>query len=315
MVDHVRVPAPELTPDLVHARRRYLVSEINAHSSRRRILRLAVAPTLVAVAGAGIFVGLDATSGRQGNAYAATPAPLTYDKPAGDTRSAHEVLLDLARVSEAQPAPGPGVYRYSKTAGWSLFTRVDGQQVTSKVMVSTGERWSKITDDSGQNRMTTGGKTTITTVKPHERSQMFDVSKLSTDVHELARQLAVGHPTSIGAAERIVAVTDLWGEEVPPPKLRGAVLRVLANEKGFVFQGEVVDRAGRRGLAVGVDSAYSGLPTRYSLIFDPLTGRLLASEQMLTTRAGKLNVKIPSVIGYSMWLADGRVDQIGVAPR
>jgi hypothetical protein len=34
-------------------------------------------------------------------------------------------------------------------------------------------------------------------------------------------------------------------------------------------QGEVTDRAGRRGVAIGFDSSNSGLPTRYMLIVDP----------------------------------------------
>jgi hypothetical protein len=44
------------------------------------------------------------------------------------------------------------------------------------------------------------------------------------------------------------------------------------------------------------------LPTRYTVIFSADTGGLIADEQVLTTTAGKLNVAIPAVIGYTLYL-------------
>ena len=127
--------------------------------------------------------------------------------------------------------------------------------------------------------------------------------------------LGVGHPTANGVAERLVAVTDLWKQQAPPPALQAAMLRVLATQPGLVNRGTVTDRAGRTGVAVSIDSSYTGLPTRYTLILDPTTGMLLDYEEMLTTTAGKINVPIPSVVSYTVWINYGDVGQIGDVPQ
>ena len=54
-------------------------------------------------------------------------------------------------------------------------------------------------------------------------------------------------------------------------------------------------------MAIYTDSDYSGLMTRYVLVFDPATGTLNASEEWLTTTAGALKVRVPAVISYSAW--------------
>lgn len=69
---------------------------------------------------------------------------------------------------------------------------------------------------------------------------------------------------------------------------------------GLELLGETVDREGRPGIAVGIESAGSGLPTMHTLIFDPLDGRLLSEEQVLTRTAGALGVPVPSVISYTL---------------
>ncbi len=57
------------------------------------------------------------------------------------------------------------------------------------------------------------------------------------------------------------------------------------------------------GLAVLADGDFTGLPARYVLIFNPTTGRLTASEQWLTTSAGKLGITVPASISYPHWLS------------
>jgi hypothetical protein len=60
--------------------------------------------------------------------------------------------------------------------------------------------------------------------------------------------------------------------------------------------------AGREGVAISTESDLSRLPTEYLLVFDPATGQLLDSEQILNKSAGKLGVPIPSVIAYTVYL-------------
>jgi hypothetical protein len=82
---------------------------------------------------------------------------------------------------------------------------------------------------------------------------------------------------------------------------------VLARSPGLIDSGEVTDRAGRPGVAVSLDSAYSGAPTRYTLIFNPDTGILLGEEETLLGNPGKLNVRPRSVIAYTAFLASDYV--------
>lgn len=65
-------------------------------------------------------------------------------------------------------------------------------------------------------------------------------------------------------------------------------------------------------MAVGVETDYSGLPTRLLLLVDPTTGRPLGREDILTTDAGALGVEVPAVIGYEAYLAADRVDETAV---
>ncbi len=122
---------------------------------------------------------------------------------------------------------------------------------------------------------------------------MYDVTALSHDPARLLGQFHRAHQAELGAAEVVTAFTDLWQQQVPPAALEAAALRVLAAQEGLVVRGTTTDRAGRAGVAVSVDSGYSGLPTRYTLIFNPATGMLLDAEQVLTTTAGLLNVHRP----------------------
>ena len=66
--------------------------------------------------------------------------------------------------------------------------------------------------------------------------------------------------------------------------------------------GETRDRAGRRGQAFSVDSDGHGRPARHAFGVDPANGLILDTEEMLTTSAGKPDVRIPAVISYQIYL-------------
>lgn len=237
---------------------------------------------------------------------AATPVMLTY-RPGPDQRSAADLLENLATATRKQVIPAPGTYQYTKIRSWSLYTSVAQGKAKSALVPSTQETW-RATDGPGVSRTTSSTGTVTHGPLP------IDNVKYSTDPIQLATQLAVGHPTSYGAAERITAVVDLILSHRVDPQLEAALLRVLARENGLVNQGVVTDRVGRQGVAVGVDANLGGLPTRYSLIFDPTTGALLDYEEMLTTSAGQLNVPIPSVVRYNVWAEHATTTKPGLAP-
>ncbi|WP_460366424.1 CU044_5270 family protein, partial [Actinocorallia lasiicapitis] len=271
--------------------------------------RLAAAGAVAAAVGAAGLTALD--SGAQ-QGFAATPPLLRY-VGAGSEKPQPILERIAANTAKAPDLIGDRKYSYLKARGWALWTRVDGRQVTSRIQERSTERWWasdgswRLIDRLDKTEDERGGPGT----DPY-MSRMFDIAKLSTDPKALKRQLAVGHPGD--GTERLVAVGDLYRVGPIRPRLRAAVLRSLKDVRGLVYSGRVTDRAGRTGLAFSVESAHSGLPTRHTLIFDERSGSLLGIEQLLTVSAGKLNVPIPSVISYEMFLAVGTTDSVDTRP-
>jgi hypothetical protein len=90
--------------------------------------------------------------------------------------------------------------------------------------------------------------------------------------------------------------------------VQAAILRLLARIGGLINTGSVVDRDGRPGVAVSLDSAFTGVMTGYTLIFDQQTGDLLDAEQTLIGKPRKdLDVQADSIIAYTTFLASGYV--------
>ncbi|GAB3279117.1 hypothetical protein GCM10027589_05540 [Actinocorallia lasiicapitis] len=270
---------------------------------------------LVGVTAAGLVAGLSLWAGGAGERRdrpvepVVTPTRLAFSARPGQV-SAGPVLNGLAAKARAQPSAGAGAYSYILNRGWALQTRVAGSAASVGVERSA-ETWATA-EGEGEIRTRRHGKREIIKTKAGEA--FYDVSTLSGDPKLLARQLAVGHPVANGPAERLIAVTDLLSSQILPPALQAALLKVLAAEEALVFQGDVTDRLGRRGIAIGVDSAFGGLPTRYTLIFDSRTGALLAEEKALTGSPGSLGVAPGSLLSYSLWVRTGRVSAIGDVP-
>ncbi len=293
----------------------------------RRATRTAARWAAVAAVTTALVVGGSVLDGdgwlpggqREGSAYAVTPPPLAPGALDGlsayglavptDPTDPAPVLTQIA--DRVQPLPDDtGTGRYARVAneGWYLHTRVDGRQVTSEIVLTATTSWTAA-DGSGALRSRVGDQDpSEEAFGPGGRSLVFALGGLSTDPSTLATQLEVAHPVANGPAERLVAITDLAREQPLPPAVRAAVLRYLAATPGLLLTGPVEDRSGRRGVAVHLDSDHSGLPTRYTLIIDPASGRLLGDEQLLTTTAGALNVPVPSVIAYTTHLDARYVD-------
>jgi hypothetical protein len=260
-------------------------------------------------------------------AYAATPALLAAADGGGS--AAQRLTAIAARAGAAPAPPRPGQDEHLVVRSWSLWTRIDGTQVRSAVVPDRTEIWRR-PDNSGLVRTSheapqfppgssrlswflhgaTGWSADPTTDRyPAGRfPAMWSGPPPATGIDAW---LAVGHPRQNGPAETLVAVTDLARERVLTPPVRAAVLRTVAALPGLTYDGTVTDRAGRPGQAYSVESDYTGLPTRYTLIVDAGTGVLLGFEQTLTTTAGKLGVQVPCVIGYDTFAVAG----FGTAPR
>ncbi|GIF01709.1 CU044_5270 family protein [Paractinoplanes rishiriensis] len=261
-------------------------------------------------------------------AYAATPALLSYANGGGDAAA---LLTGIA--ARAAGAPGPartGPDEHLIVQSWNLFTQIDGEQVRTAVVPVRTESWRSPTDagrvdvrygepefPAGSTRLSwrlqgsPGGEASPNT-------EIFAAGKFPAmwkgplpRPSDMKRFLAIGHPSTNGPAETLVAVNDLARERVLTPALRAAALRTLAALPGLTYDGAVTDRAGRSGQAFSVVSGHTGLPTRHTVIVDPATGALLGYESTLTTTAGKLGVRVPAVISYDTYVTA----EYGSTPR
>jgi hypothetical protein len=298
---------------------------------RRRLLLAgtagAAAAAVIAAGGLGAFSGASTPAA----VLAATPVLLSF-RTGGAIVTASQELLKVAASAGRQPdTTGTGRYQYVKTQGWYLNTAVSDKAARSAVVPETRQLW---TAPDGSGRLITqpgkpyfpsarsrraweenGGPAAVPapsdeTLGPGGSHLMWQPDSLSGDPVRLREQLDVGHPAELGPAETLVAVGDLYLEQSVQPAVRAAILRIIAGLPGLRYDGTTTDRAGRSGIGVSIDSDLSGLPTRYVMIFDPLTGQLLDSEEILTTTAGKLDVPIPSVVAYTVYLSSGRTDSL-----
>jgi hypothetical protein len=235
-------------------------------------------------------------------AEAATPPLLPGELDEG--RPARESLLALAERAERDTTvPGDGDRHRVRTRGWGLWTDADDEdRVTSRVVEVVSElEWNA--DRSGRLVSTADGTTDVMTWGPGEYEPAYPGLPFPSEPDALLERLEPGHHISeYGTPGLLSAIVDLYGESMPSPAVRGGLLRLLAERGDLVALGSMTDRQGRRTEAFALDSDHGGLPNRLILMFESATGRLLANEEVLTERAGLLNVRIPSVIDYRLYL-------------
>ncbi|MDV3220438.1 hypothetical protein [Intrasporangium sp.] len=282
------------------------------HAHGRRLAVIGIA-SCIALA---LVVGLPLLPWRAAQpAVAATPPLLSGQLAPGVTGPA--VADELGRIAaEAVRSDLPGRLGGSHAA-WDLATRVHGgEPVRSAVVplevsleVRADGSWRRLASygqpvagDLDATDLPAHGEVESDEVYPADLAPRIFPERLAEDESGLREQLAQAHPIDqLGTAELFVALTDLAKEQTPTPAARAALLGLLAEPDDVRALGAMTDRDGRPGRAFAVDSELSGLPTRYVLIVDPLTGRVLASEQILTERAGKLAVEVPAVVSYAVF--------------
>ena len=310
------VATPRRTPAAVaEGHRRRLQASVPRPRAAFTVLVAAVL-AVVAIAWVAVFPG---GGGRA--AHAATPGELAVLDGAAfaaagldSTGTAPQLLEVIAgRAATAPDDTGAGRYARIQTESWDLFTRVDGEQVTSEVVPQATTTWTAA-DGSGRtirSHLWPDGETdTQTTERLAGPALMWPLGSLSSDPLVLAQQLEMAHPVANGPAERLVAVQDLYREQPLTPRVRAAVLRYVAATPGLEVTGMVLDRAGRTGLALHLDNSLGGLPNVETIVIDPADGRVLAAETRLTETAGALDVRVPSVISYESYLEAAYVDDI-----
>lgn len=297
---------------------------------RRRVIVAATAAAMTAAVGVGVAIVV--IGGSSPPAYAATPPPLAFDRAAGRVPAA-ERLHQLAATAERTPDTGSTnrSIEHLYIAGWSLYSLVDGRRTNSAVVPVQQQSWRRA-DDSG--RIEQRYAAPIFASDAHRAAWWEEGSpgadtgwrtvdyppglfpgrwrgRPPADAAALAAWLRHGAPGAADGSAGLTAVADLLRERVLTGAERAVVLRFLAQIPGLAAAGDVVDRAGRAGEAFTLRSDSSGLPTDYTVIVDPDDGRVLAFEQMLTTSAGRLNVRVPAVVGYQTYLTAEQVRAVG----
>jgi hypothetical protein len=298
---------------------RWIIDEHPRTSSPRRWLTwAAAAASVVVLSVAAVTSGL--SDGTTVTAQAATPAMLTV-RPVDAGKA--KTLMGLAAISARQPSIDPRRIRSFRFREWSLSARIAGRTVTTAIVPVehsgswTAERSGRTTSTVGEpqfpssaSRKAWGHDGRDVRAGSVIEAQTFDAGEfplryqgvVPDEPAALRAFLAVGHPIdSYGPGELFVAITDLLSQQRLTPSQQSSLLRLLAVEPAVRVLGDVTDRAGRAGVAVVAEGDFTGLPTRFVLVFDPGTGALLASEAWLTTSAGRLPVSIPAVIDYKIW--------------
>ncbi|MGW0516486.1 CU044_5270 family protein [Crossiella sp. NPDC003009] len=299
--------------------RRILGSEppVRTRGTRsRRVLLLAAAAAAVVVTGAALLPG---SSPR---AQAATPAPLVVEPPAGPGRAAADLLRELATVTERLPEPRTdGLAEHLRMESWYLNSQVDRTGAVSAVVPGETDRWrfpdgsaavrTQVKEpafDSTEDRrrwVSEGSPGWDMTPKnerfgPGEEATAFD-GPPPGEAARFARWLRRGFDFAQEPFRVFTAATDAARTHVLLPRQRAWLLRALADTPGFTYDGMTTDRAGRRGHSVTLIDA-SGPPTRRTLVIDPADGRILDREEMVTSDPGELNVRVPAVISYEVYL-------------
>ena len=115
-----------------------------------------------------------------------------------------------------------------------------------------------------------------------------ELGEIPTEPPELAAWLedrvtdpnaGAGAGNGFSIAVRTLALTaEILTDPLASPELRAALYGAEGLIPGIEYFGQAEDSIGRSGVAVGAESANSGTPSRYSLIFDPKTSKVLASE-------------------------------------
>jgi hypothetical protein len=318
-----------------HAGRPATRLRVWATRSSRWALPAAVGTTVAAVAvlgaaGAGLVTaggtGHETPAGGSpppmvpASAPADTPSPLAMST-AGNPPAARPHLAALAKVAGRAPAaPGAGAYTYVHVQTWTAGRSRGARPI------SRDERLWWAADRSGRAETTalsqppsvpvpaapgaSASDTTTTTYEPGKVSVVVDSPSAQAPL--LAFQLADRHPLKEGPRGVLRAVADLYRSHHLDPAQRAAALQVLADTDGVDYRGTVVDRSGRSGVAVSVDS--DGGTTRDVAIFDPGAGRLLSYERVALVGAATSPSRSPALVAYVLYLNSGRTETAGATP-
>src|SRR6266498_1844329 len=222
-----------------------------------------------------------------------------------DPPPAHDMLVALSVRTAALPDPGPtGRYTYLRTMTWSLDAT--SSEPERQAAVRDEQLW-RAADRSGRKAVTDlSGPPGTTDYGPGALA--VRIEQPQTEAALLASQLHDFQDFRTGPQAVLRSVVDLYQEHALSPHQRAAAVRVLADTTGRVCRGLVLDRKGRAGIAISVDSDGGNL--REVAVFDESTGQLLSYEQVTLLRQPHPGVRPPAVIAFVLYLAAGYTDSL-----
>jgi hypothetical protein len=260
-----------------------------------------------------------------GQVAAPPPSEATTDPGPHPTVSGGGRVRCMGELANAVAARPPetlkaGRYTTVHSRWWGEDASYSEKQGSTQTMVTYESRLWRATDGSGRlDVIAIPGEPSreegSSTYTPGGLAGVLR-EPITTSPDVLAAQLQVHSPPQMGPQWVLHAVADVYqqGHATPQP-VRVALLRVLANQtSGLECEGTTVDRIGRRGIAVAVNS--NSDKARDRLIFDPVDGRLLADEQVILRNPPALSGPTPRTISYLLFLETGQVDHLPPAwPR
>jgi hypothetical protein len=277
-----------------------------SHSIQNALVATAILAEFVLIIGHPLF-------GWGSKSYTATPRPLAYNAPLPPSGQA--VLLSLSATAARQPdrpATARTPYAYVSRRWWRLPTRKPGQPPPSKVVPTVTDSWTA--PDGAGRVLSITRKARGPTVDDVIVRAGHPLPALTTNEAVLAHALGMPNPMVTPSALQFVEFTDLADSQPLSPPVDAVILRLLARQPDVVNNGTVTDRGGRSGVAVSLESDYTGPEILYTLIFAAGTGELLEADQTLTGTPGKLNVPQGSVLAYTTLLASGYVESTDARP-
>ena len=240
-----------------------------------------------------------------------------------------DALHDAAMAAESQPSPAGGrPYTYLQTREVALHTSDADERSWNVLESTTREEW--VTEDgAGRLRVVVGpshfagsgdrtewegaGRPDFLALGFGPRTEdrwlaagmlRGSLAGLPTDPAALATRLSEEAGADRHGEVPVPAVTlELIAEDLrdpgASPVLRRALFEAVERVPGISYLGEKTDPEGRTGVAVGVTGSVASGPRLWSLIFDPDTSRVLASE---TTSLAPADAGGPTLLRAMVYL-------------
>jgi hypothetical protein len=303
--DAAASPAAAELLDRILAREHEEPAAAPAPRARRRLRlpKLVLAPALAGAA-AVVIVVLAVSGGGNGNGGGGSAPAGPAEAGAPRVAGALDAVASTAGTQPRNVADHP--WSYLKTRELSIDTAARKGHKWSVLQSTTREEWVAF-DGSGRMRLvseparfigTTARSEWVAAGKPDFLPLGFErrtenrwlaagalgrgVEELPADPQALLTHLRYEAESEAGqmpiAAKMLQRIAEDLRDPGATPALRQALFKALKRVPGLENFGESTDPQGRHGIAVGLTATYQGKPCVYSLIFDPVSSTVLASE-------------------------------------